>query len=221
MNYLSQYLGQIIEIEVSAKKLITGKLIEYGSDVAVVYNGRCFFYVPVLHIIHIKKSENTEDQIITVAPTPIGKDDKLISFEKILANALGIFVETYITGNQSIYGYITHIQDDYILFYSPAFKTILIPIIHVKWIIPHLDKTPYRVNDNPVVSSKAVLAATFEEQIKKLIGEVVLFDLGKNSDKIGMIKNFENNMVELITGDGQTLFLNLPHIKSIHGFKIG
>ncbi|WP_075619613.1 hypothetical protein [Paenisporosarcina indica] len=220
MNYLSQYMGQIIEIEISGKKIITGKLIEYGSDIVVVFNGRNFFYVPLLHIIHIKKSENTENEIITVAPSPIGKDSKLISFEKTLTNALGIFVETYITGNQSIYGYITQIQKDYILFYSPAFKTLLIPITHLKWIVPHLDKRPYNVNNNLMNSSKVALADTFEEQIKKLIGEVVLFDLGKNSDKIGLIKNFENNMVELITGDGQTVFLNLFHIKSIHGSKI-
>lgn len=218
MNYLSQYMGQIIEIEVSSKKIITGKLIEYGSDIVVVFNGRKFFYIPVLHIIHIKKSENIEEQITTVAPSPIGQEE-LLSFEKILGNALGIFVEVYIAGNQSIYGYITHKQNDYIVFYSPAFKTLFIPIAHLKWLIPHLDKTPYSVNGNPGNSFTGALAATFEDQLKKLIGEVVQFDLGKNSDTIGLIKNFENNMVEMVTGDGQIIFLNLLHIKSIHGQK--
>jgi len=217
MNNLSQYTGQMIEIGLSAKKTITGKLVEYGSDILVVYNGRIFYYIPFMHIIFIKKSDSTENEDFSLAPSPIEKDSNQTTLSKILTNAKGKFVELYITGNHSVYGYITHIKKDYIAFYSPAFKTIFVPIGHLKWLIPYLDKTPFRVNVEPhFISSDLIISDTFEEQLKKLMGEVVILDLGVNPYKIGMIKNVEKNMVELITGDGQMLYLNLLHIKSLH-----
>ena len=73
MNYLSQYEGQLIEIELAAKKIITGKLVEYGTDILVVFNGQYFYYIPVQHIICISKPDYTEDEIINVAPSPIRK----------------------------------------------------------------------------------------------------------------------------------------------------
>jgi len=217
MINLSQYTGQLIEIGLSAKKTITGKLVEYGADILVVYNGRIFYYIPLIHIIFIRKSDSTENEDFSVAPSPIEKDSKKMTLSKILTNAKGKFVEVYITGNQSVFGYITHIKNDYVAFYSPAFNTIYIPTAHLKWLIPHLDKTPYRVNVEPqFISSSEVISETFEEQLKKLLGEVVTFDLGVTPYKIGMLKNVENNLVELVIGDGQILYLNTMHIKSMH-----
>ena len=78
-------------------------------------------------------------------------------------------------------GYIKDIQDDnYIVFYSPAFKTMIIPIAHVKWLIPYINQTPYQINSGQQpVPSEGSFAQTFKEQLKVFIGKMVIFDVGK------------------------------------------
>jgi len=220
MKYLDQYIGQMIEIELSSKKRLSGKLVEYGSDIVIVFNGQNFYYIPVTHVVFITKSESIENEVINDAPTPIVGDK--LSLQKILTNAKGIFVEVLIAGNQSVYGYITQIKNDYVAFHSPSFKTILIQIAHMKWITPYLDRTPYLVEPKKtLLSSNLDLADSFEEQVTKLKGEVVIFDLGKDPNKIGLIKNSVDQMVELATGNGQVNYLNQTHIKTVHGPIIG
>ena len=215
VSNLNQYSGETIEIELTSKKVINGKLIEYGSDILVVFNGQKFFYIPFLHIVSIKKCESNDTNFIAAEQSPIKNEDERMSLTKTLNHAKGIFVEIYVTGNQTIYGYITSIQDDYFVFYSPAYKTICISTAHLKWLIPYLNQAPYDLKEGPVIISLDV-ADTFEEQIKKLEGEVVFFDLGKDPYKIGLIKNVNLKIIELVYGDGQIIHLNLTHIKSVH-----
>lgn len=222
MSYLSQYLDKMIEIEIASKKVITGNLVEFGSDIVVIYNGKQFYYIPTEHIISVRNKEFNDNELQTTIETPeqspIDKDNQSFSIKKMLNNAIGIFVEVYITGNQSVYGYITNVKDNYFLFYSPAYKTMYIPVAHLKWLIPNLNQTAYLTDSQlPSSHSKLTLADSFEEQIKIFDGEVVLFDLGKNPSKIGLIKKIESNIVELVTGEGKTVHLALNHIKSLHG----
>lgn len=217
MSYLSQYTGKMIEIELSSKKVMTGKLVEYGSDILVIYNAGKFFYIPFMHIILIRESDSKDGDFVISEQSPIIKESDRMSLTKILNNAKGIFVEIYVTGNQSVYGYITNIRNDYFVLYSPVFKTMYIPNAHLKWLIPYLEQTPYNLKTELMVFSIEMdLADTFEEQIKKLKGEIVLFDLGGDPHKIGLIKNMEQNTVELVSGNGQILYLNLTHIKTLH-----
>jgi hypothetical protein len=222
MSYLNQYVSKVIEIELSSKKTIIGKLVEYGSNILVVFNGQKFIYIPFLHINLIRQCDSKDTEFTVVAGnTPIDKESDKLSLTRILNNAKGIFVEIYISGNQSVYGYITNIRNDYFVFYSPAYKTIYIPIEHLKWLIPYLDQSPYDLkSESLVIPLEIELADTFEEQIKKLEGEVVLFDLGKDPNKIGLIKNIEQNTVELVSGNGQIHYLNITHIKSLQRANI-
>ena len=135
-------------------------------------------------------------------------------------NACGIFVELYLTGNHTVHGYIQKVQGDYIVFDSPAFKTLYIPIAHLKWLIPYLNQTPYQIKTGQqLISSDESFAQTFEEQMKKMLGKIVLFDLGKDSEKIGILNRVENILVELVTGNGKTIYLNMAHLKSMHEGK--
>ncbi|QBP42854.1 DUF2642 domain-containing protein [Paenisporosarcina antarctica] len=217
MNNLSSYTGQILEIELTSKKSMTGKLMEIGSDIIVLFNGQNYVYLPMMHILCVRKGDSTEDEFINPDSSPIQKNEDLISLKKILTNASEIFVEIFLSGNHTVYGYINQIQDDYIIFYSPAFKTIHIPIVHLKWLIPYINKTPYQIKAcQSLSSSEGIFASTFKEQLKTFVGKIVTFDLGKDSQKIGKINNAENNLVELITGDGQIIYLNIAHLKSLH-----
>ncbi len=44
-----------------------------------------------------------------------------------------------------------------------------------------------------------------------------IFNLGKDSQKVGLLTKVEDDLVELITGSGQILHLNIAHLKSHHG----
>lgn len=217
MNNLSPYTGQIVEIELTSKKHITGKLIEVGSDIIVVFNGQKFVYLSVMHIDHVKKAESIDGEYAIDDSSKLEMKGTSISLRGILTNAIGIFVEVSLSGNHTVYGYIRQIQADYVVFYSPAFNNLNIPIVHFKWLIPYIDQTPY---DIKIASSELVVdptcADTFEEQLKSVIGKMVIFDLGKDPQKIGMVKAAENNAVELITGNSKIIYINTSHIKSFH-----
>ena len=44
---------------------------------------------------------------------------------------------------------------------------------------------------------------------------MVQFDGGRNAHKMGVLKNVENDLAEIIIGNGQNLYLNISHIKSV------
>jgi hypothetical protein len=46
---------------------------------------------------------------------------------------------------------------------------------------------------------------------------MAIFDLGENPQKVGLITKVDDSLVELVTGNGQILHLNIAHLKSLHG----
>ncbi|MED1421303.1 hypothetical protein P4U09_14610, partial [Bacillus smithii] len=121
--------------------------------------------------------------------------------------------------NKSLHGYITSVLNDYIVFYSPVYKTIFISMHHLKWFTPYsVPSTPYTLSSKelPVVPLNIPLARSFEEQLKKYKETLVVFDLGEEADKIGLLKNVENNMVKLAAADSRTVFWKLSHLKMFH-----
>jgi hypothetical protein len=219
MSYLKQYLNKVIEVEISSKKLLIGILVEYGSDIVIIYGKDEFYYIPLMHIQSIKECKSNYENLGNPDKTPIDKNEQMISCRKILNNAKGLFVEIYVTGKQSIHGYITSVLNNYFVFYSPVYKLMYIPINHLKWLIPYqLNETPYSLTREhlPVNPINLTTARTFEEQLKKFEGKIVVFDLGETPNKIGMVKKFENSVVELVTGREETVFWNLNHLKIVH-----
>jgi hypothetical protein len=151
--------------------------------------------------------------------TPYEQGTGQLSFRKVLDNARGRFVELYVSGNKTIHGYLTSLMNDYFLFYSPAYRTMYVSLQHVKWMIPYQDSvTPYSLPNHhfPLHPSTAPLSRTFEQQCKKLEGQLVVFDLGDHAKKIGQLQKVENNKIELITALGEKLFWNLHHLKTVH-----
>jgi hypothetical protein len=219
MAGIKELVNQEVQIEISGKTYFNGLLIDSGLDIIVLFDGAKFLYIPLLHIHNIKKSELPEEIKLTEQdPSIIDKGEK-ISYRKILTNAKGRFVEIYVTGNKSIHGYITSILNDYFVFYSPVYKTMFISLHHLKWLTPYsTNLTPYTLNNEalPVQPTSLPLARSFEEQLKKFEGKLVVFDTGDNRDKIGLIKTVNNNIIELINANGETIFWKLHHLKSVH-----
>jgi hypothetical protein len=223
MNGINMFLGKEVEVEISGKTFFTGILIDIGLDVLVIFDGRIFLYVPLLHLHNVKERvmKDVNEKPTDKPPEfrPFFNEQESISYRKILNNAKGQFLEIFVTGNRSIHGYITNVLNDYIVFYSPVFKTMYISMQHLKWLTPYSNElTPYTLKNDklPVVPSKIQLNRSFEEQIKKFENQLLVFDMGDNPNKVGLLKNVNNNMLELITAGGETIYWKLQHLKTVH-----
>ncbi|WP_035350828.1 hypothetical protein [Fictibacillus gelatini] len=221
-NEYEHLKGKILEIEVSGKNFIIGKLLDYGPDIFVIHNGKDFLYVPSIHLQRIQVADEIAESSSGVDFQHLAIDyseESPISLRKILMNAKGQFVQVYVTGNKSIHGYVTNIMNDYFVFYSPIYKTTFISLQHLKWLIPYRENhTPYSLNDEmlPVRPATVPLSRTFEEQCKRMQNNLVVFDLGENTKKIGLLKDVVNNKIKLVSARGETVYWNLQHLKTLH-----
>ncbi len=219
MSGISSFVGQQVDLEITGKTIFVGILVDVGLDILVLFDGKQYLYIPLLHLHNIKLSTDEPIEQNQHLKLPFSDDIDNISYRKILNNAKGIFVEIYVTGNKSIHGYITNILNDYFVFYSPVYKTMFISLHHLKWMIPYsTNLTPFTLSNEvlPVQPSSIPLLRNFEEQLKKYQGRLIVFDSGEHPDKIGLIKNIQNNIVELVTANGETLYWKIIHLKSAH-----
>jgi len=223
MNEFSDLMGKNIEIEISGGNYYSGILVDSGLDIIVLYEGRTgsFLYIPSVHIQRMKETKIEENSIYYEPPSekPLETESQGISFRRMLTNAKGRFVEVYVTGNQSIHGYLTSIMNDYFVFYSPVYKTVFISMNHVKWLIPYPENaTPYSLERQslPVNPVKIPLARSFDEQCKKLENQLVVIDGGNSSGKIGLLQKAINKKLILITAERETVYRNLEHVKTIY-----
>ncbi len=214
-----EHLHEIVDIEISGNRSIVGRLIDCGLDIVVVFDGEQFIYIPTIHIQHFKNDVTSTIHLDKRTSSPIRNDTDTISFRKILNNAKGMFVEIYVTGNLSLHGYIINILNNYFTFYSPIFKMMFISLEHVKWLIPYNDaQTPYSLSKQELPLSPATisLARTLDEQLKKLEGKLVVFDVAKTPNHIGLLQKADNNMIELITARNEIVYWNQKHLKTVH-----
>ena len=213
--------GKYIKLELSGKKYISGLLCDIGSDVWVVFNGTDYLYLPAIHIQNWQymKQEEIDEIAFSDEPAPIYNNNEETSFRKTLNAARGIFTEIFVTSNQSLHGYIISIMNNYFVFYSHIYKTMFISLNHLKWLIPYSsNQRPYGLSNAnlPVNPSNITFARSFEVQIEKLTGELIVFNIGENENVIGKIQGIKGNFVELISAKEDPVFLNLQHIKTMH-----
>ncbi|MFC4768413.1 DUF2642 domain-containing protein [Effusibacillus consociatus] len=211
MNLLiGSYIGMVVDIEISGDKKHLGTVIDIGSDLIVICTNNKYLYIPITHIQRIELSPNQSDQSLPPSQSLL-KNKEQISFPQMLNHAKGGFVEIFVTGNQSLYGFIINVLDDYLVFDSLGYKTILIPLYHLKWLSP----CPPNGQGTPVQPSGSVLSRTLEEQLKRSEGKIVILDMGSSANKIGLMKKIENRVMELEMFNGKKVYWNLHHIKTV------
>ena len=218
---LKDKIGKYIKLEISGKKIISGLLVDIGSDLWVVFNGNDYLYIPIIHIQNWQFLKHDEIAEISFndEPTPIYNHNEEISLRKTLTAAKGIFTEIYVTSNQALHGYIISIMNNYFVFYSPIYKTMFISLHHLKWLIPYTsNQRPYGLSNSslPVNPSGHTFARSFEVQIEKCVGELIVFNIGENENVIGKVQGIKNNFVELISAKEDPVFVNMQHIKTVH-----
>ncbi|MGG3467128.1 DUF2642 domain-containing protein [Neobacillus pocheonensis] len=218
---LKDNIGKYIKLEISGRKFIKGLLCDIGSDLWVVFNGYDYLYIPTIHCQnwHFLKQDEIDEIHVSDELTPIYNHNEEISLRKTLTAAKGIFSEIYVTSNQALHGYIISIMNNYFVFYSPIYKTMFISLNHLKWLIPYTNnQRPYGLSNAslPVNPSNLTFARSFEVQIEKLTGELIVFNIGENENVIGKIQGIKNNFVELISAKEDPVYVNLQHIKTVH-----
>lgn len=220
LKNIKNLIGQKVELEVSGKTIFQGILVDLGQDILVLFNGKSYFYIPFLHVHNIRinsmiELETSEGPVVS----PINEDQGVISYRKTLTNAKGRFVEILVTGDKSISGYVTNVLNDYFVFYSPVYKTVFISLNHLKWLTPYQSNiTPYTLDNKelPLKPVNITLQRSIEEQLKKMEGNLVVFDVGDHPFKIGLLKQVQDNIIELVVASGETVYWKVPHIKSVH-----
>ncbi|MEH6940070.1 DUF2642 domain-containing protein, partial [Bacillus sp. JJ664] len=88
-----------------------------------------------------------------------------------------------------------------------------------KWITPYNHRViPYNLTNEslPVNPSQTSLHRSFENQLRKEEGKLVVFDGGSDPMKIGLVNKVENNIITLFVASGEIVHLKLSHIKSVH-----
>jgi hypothetical protein len=215
----SDLRGKQIDVVISRETLFQGTLIDNGKDILVLFDGQRYVYIPLIHVHRINRSFIINDDLDDPSEKSLANDEESISYRTILANAKGRFTEIFVTGNITLHGYIFNVRSDYFAFYSPIYKTMLISLQHLKWLIPYNLKTPpYTLSNEklPEIPYNSPLLPSLEEQIKKWTGELVVFDMGEDPMKIGLLKSVKTSMVELVVASGATVYLKLSHIKTAH-----
>lgn len=216
---IEDLIGKKMEVEISGGNYHRGILVDCGLDIIVLYEGKSnsFYYIPFVHIQRLKESVAEEEDSYT-QPSEKPIESESISFRKALIAAKGLFVQIYVTGNKTIHGYLTSIMNDYFVFHSPVYKTMFISMHHVKWIIPYPpDTTPYSLSKEhlPLIPKSTPLSRSFDEQLKKFENQLLILDGGNNPEKIGLLQRIQNNKLTLITAEGERVYWNLEHIKTI------
>ncbi|NTU26026.1 DUF2642 domain-containing protein [Bacillus tequilensis] len=223
MKGLNQFLDTDVEVVISGDTRFVGTLKDIGQDIFVICDGCHSLYIPLMHLHQMNKaviSMTSEKSFLRDLEDPvIQEENNAFSYRNSLNKMKGKFIEVYVTGGRSIHGYVTSVLNDYIVFFSPVFKTLFISMNHLKWFTPYsTEQTPYTLDNSqlPVVPSNVSLVRNFEEQIKKYIGQLVIFDMGEVPEKVGLLKDVSHNIIELISATGESIIWKLSHLKTMH-----
>ncbi|MBO1515210.1 DUF2642 domain-containing protein [Metabacillus bambusae] len=219
MNNFKVFIGKKICVEIPGQIHTRGLLVDTGTDLIVLFNGKDFIYIPNAHIHLLYLDEENYESIEFPEELPLETESDTLSVRKILNNSKGMFSEIVVANDQAIHGYVTNIMNDYFVFYSPVFHTMYISLQHLKWLIPYRsNQVPYALERATFTSypSTLSLARSLDAQIKKMFGNIVIFDLGENVRKIGQLRSFQNNMLELVTAREEVTYVNARHVKSVH-----
>lgn len=218
MNYLVSMVGKTVELDITGSNRHIGILIDVGTDVVVIYDGDNYLYVPGGHIRNVRLSPISIHNLQESEYEHVQSENDL-TYHKILLESQGMLCKISLSKTFALFGYVTHVHQDYFVFSSPVHHTLFIPNFHLKWLIPYPDiVTPFTLpqNSHQTQPSPVKQARTFEEHMKRMIGSIVAFDLGTNPEMVGYLQNVRNQTAELVSANQKRYYWHLHHIKTAH-----
>ncbi|MBP3964957.1 DUF2642 domain-containing protein [Paenibacillus lignilyticus] len=222
MNQLIPYLAEKVNVEVTGKKKLAGKLVDVGPDILVLYHEERYMYIPTIHV-HNLNSDASDDNAADQQGDPGAMlQPDSISLMTVLQEAKGMFVEICISGSKPMYGFLQGVMNDYLVICSPIYNALFVSLRHLKWLIPYPSShLPYaRSADTPSMKPlPPALSRSFEERCREEEGNMVVIDLGGPSAKLGVIKKVGSGFIDFIDAGGSSTMLNMQHIKSIYAPK--
>ncbi|KXH78535.1 hypothetical protein [Sporosarcina sp. HYO08] len=223
MKHIVQSLvNEYVRIEVSGKEKLHGNVIDIGSDIIVIYNGKQFVYIPLGHIQNLIIDRQNENDITPPTEFPsiiTGKAFKELSFKEVISQAIGKYIEVFVAGHESLHGQIRCVMDDYFVFDSPVYKTMYVSMNHLKWLIPYAENEKlYDIDQqNPLGQQKYEdLAKSFAKQMNQLKDQLIVVNVGSHKSCIGKVSNVDLQVAELQTTRANSILLNIDHIKTVH-----
>ncbi|WP_156291660.1 DUF2642 domain-containing protein [Oceanobacillus salinisoli] len=216
MYPFNHYLNKQIEVKTSDDKYHTGILVDEGTDVIVLFNGEDLIYISNRHLHQVKQYLGEKNMSLDKNDIPIINH---LSLRKTLNSLKGDYTAISVGNTETVHGYVTNVMTDYFVYYSPVYKTMFIPFRQLKWLIPYKsEETPYALEKEKlrIKPSHITLARTFDVQLEKLKGHIILLDFGLYADRIGQLKEVTDNFMELKAARGDSVYIHLSHIKSVH-----
>lgn len=212
---------EYVTVSLIGDQLFKGIIFDSGSDIIVLFNGESFIYIPVSHIEYIAvDTPDTEFAGPTNSPIiSLDDDKKNLTFDSILKEAKGIYQEICIINKKYLYGTVLEVMDDYLVFYSPVYKKIYIPIKHIKWLIPYpSNERPYGLSEAEFSWKQAEeeFEVNFEQQLTVLLNKLIVLNMGEKIHHIGKVKSINGKMLELKTAKEKRTYVNIEHIQTIH-----
>lgn len=221
-NLFQQNDKELVMVNLVGDQFFKGKIIDSSSHMIILFNGENFIYIPFRHVKDIKNEEaETENKIVKPADFPSIISNSLnvnLTLEGALHKARGMYTEISVVSKKPLYGTVGEVLNDYFVFYSPIYKTMYIPIIHLKWLIPYIHgEEPYGLSKNnyKMSISDRQYKQYFSMQFAELIGRLVVINVGDKVPDIGKVETIHNNIVELRTAK-ENLYINMDHIQTIH-----
>lgn len=212
---------EYVTVSLIGDQLFKGIIFDSGSDIIVLFNGENFVYIPVSHIEYIvADTPDTEFAEPSDSPIiPLEDNKRNLTFESILKEAKGINQEICIINKKYLYGTVLEVMDDYLVFFSPVYKKIYIPIKHIKWLIPYTpNERPYGLSEAESSWKQAEegFAVNFEKQLAVLLNKLIVLNMGEKTHHIGKVKSITGKMLELKTAKEKRTYVNIEHIQTIH-----
>ena len=222
-NLFQDFDKEVVIMEITGKKVLKGKIIDNSSEMVVLFDGEEFLYIPVCHIHEITIDNSNEDGL--EIPSTLTQDKifngtkEEMTLVKVLKKTLGVYLEIHVLNNQPLHGYISNVLQDYIVFQSPIYKRMFIPIQHLKILVPYSqNQKPYRLSDDEfsIHAHNDIFPSTFEVQMGTLKNKLTVLNIGEKNNFTGIISEVKGTMVVFQAARKNMIHYNMQHIKTIH-----
>ncbi|WP_192601985.1 DUF2642 domain-containing protein [Bacillus sp. OAE603] len=200
-------------------KPFEGILTDEGQNIIVLFNGQDYYYISLSHVHKLGIDRMSNEKIANPNVDTFMKDSEDISLRTVLSNVKRNYVEIKVKRNLTFHGYILQVLNDYLVFYSPLFKTMYISLAHIKWVrLYNQERNPYNLSNEtfPFKPINGSVELTLREQLELIQGTIIVIDGGIDTLKIGLLKKVDDNMVEIVQANGEISLIGLVHIKSVH-----